>query len=78
MRMVDYARWRLLGGASQPIVPASASRRMDDGLFAELRRLGNNLNQLVRLCHSTRTPPPASLEALLQRIREAINRTGQS
>jgi len=72
--MVDYARWRLLGGASQPVIPPSAEQRIDQALFAELRRLGNNLNQLVRICHATRHPPPASLEALLDRIRHLINR----
>jgi len=74
MRMVDYARWRLLGGASQPILPPSAAGRLDHALFSELKRLGNNLNQMVRICHSMRRPPPEGLEALLERIRGAINR----
>lgn len=73
-RMVDYARWRLLGGASQPVIPPSAQQRLDQALFAELRRLGNNLNQIARICHTTRSSPPPSLEPLLARIREAINR----
>jgi hypothetical protein len=74
MRMVDYGRWRLLGGASQPTLPERAARRGDLLLFTELKRLGNNLNQLVRICHSTRRPPPASLESLLECIRNVINR----
>lgn len=78
MRMVDYARWRLLGGASQPVIPRAAERRIEDGLFAELRRLGNNLNQLTRLFHATKRPPPEGLEPLLGRIRDAINRSGVS
>jgi hypothetical protein len=73
MRIVDYGRWRLLGGPSQPVVPAHAQKG-DHLVFAELKRIGNNLNQLVRICHSTRRPPPASLEALLDRIRSVINR----
>lgn len=74
MRMVDYGRWRLLGGEKQPVIPPHASHQGDHVLFAELKRLGNNLNQLVRICHATRSPPPASLEGLLQRIRDVINR----
>jgi hypothetical protein len=74
MRMVDYGRWRLLGGNNQPVVPANAAHRGDHLLFTELKRLGNNLNQLVRICHSTRRAPPASLETLLERIRDVINR----
>jgi hypothetical protein len=73
-RMVDYARWRLLGGASQPVTPPSAELRLDAILFSELRRLGNNLNQLVRICHATRKVPPNGLEGLLARIRDIINR----
>src|SRR5262249_46392475 len=74
MRMVDYGRWRLLGGDKQPVVPSNAATSGEHLFLAELKRLGNNLNQLVRICHTTRQPPPASLEALLERIRAAINR----
>jgi hypothetical protein len=74
MRMVDYGRWRLLGGEKQPVIPPQAIDQSQHLLFAELRRLGNNLNQLVRICHATRRAPPESLEILLERIRQAINR----
>lgn len=74
MRMVDYGRWRLFGGEKQPILPPNAADYSQHVLFSELKRLGNNLNQLVRICHATRRPPPASLEVLLERIRTAINR----
>jgi hypothetical protein len=74
LRMVDYGRWRLLGGVNQPALPERAARKDDLLVFTELKRLGNNLNQLVRICHSTRRAPPASLEALLERIRTVINR----
>jgi hypothetical protein len=74
MRMVDYGRWRLLGGVNQPALPERAARKGDLLVFTELKRLGNNLNQLVRICHSTRSPPPASLESLLERIRSVVNR----
>jgi hypothetical protein len=74
MRMVDYGRWRLLGGVNQPALAERAARMGDPLVFTELKRLGNNLNQLVRICHSTRRQPPASLEALLERIRSVINR----
>jgi hypothetical protein len=74
MRMVDYGRWRLLGGEKRPAFPPNAIDLSQQLLLSELKRLGNNLNQLVRICHATRRPPPASLEALLERIRAAINR----
>jgi hypothetical protein len=72
--MVDYGRWRLLGGEKQPAFPPNAIDLSQQLLLSELKRLGNNLNQLVRICHATHRPPPASLEALLERIRAAINR----
>jgi hypothetical protein len=39
-------------------------------IAGQLSRLGNNLNQLVRLAHTGRFP--AHLEALLQRIFQEI------
>ncbi|MEI9899198.1 MAG: plasmid mobilization relaxosome protein MobC [Hyphomicrobium sp.] len=74
MRLVDYGRCRLLGGASQPVIPLNTAPVGDHLLFAELKRLGNNLNQLVRICHAHRQPPPAALVSLLERIRDLINR----
>jgi hypothetical protein len=74
MRLVDYGRWCLLGGKDQPAQLEAAASTGDHLLFAELKRLGNNLNQLVRFCHSTGRQPPAQLDPLLQLIRSLINR----
>lgn len=76
MRLVDYGRWRLLGNPGQPAAPPQAASTSDHLLFAQLKRIGNNLNQLVRVCHATRSPPPPALSELLDTIREIINRSG--
>lgn len=74
MKLVDYGRWRLLGSIQQPSAPENAVSRHEHLRVAELKRIGNNLNQLVRFCHATRQRPPANLEPLLQAIRALINR----
>jgi hypothetical protein len=74
MRLVDYGRWRLLGGKDQPVKAAAANSTAERLLSAELRRIGNNLNQLVRFCHSTGHPPPSHLDSLLRHIRSLIDR----
>ena len=43
-------------------------------LVQELRRLGNNLNQIARHLHSHAEPAPPSLEPLLREIRALLNR----
>lgn len=71
MRLVDYGRWILLReGAASP----QATTPHDRLLYEQLKRLGNNLNQLARIANATREPPPAALDALLNDIRAIINR----
>ena len=41
-------------------------------IWAQLARLGNNLNQLVRHLHHTGDPLPADLEPLLRDIRQVM------
>ena len=43
-------------------------------IYAQLVRLGNNLNQMVRHLHRTGDPLPADLEPLLADIRQLIAR----
>ena len=72
MRLVDYGRWRLLADpTTTPEVPRDSTA--DRLLLAQIRRVGVNLNQLVRYCHSTGHAPPSHLDPLLLRIRELIS-----
>jgi hypothetical protein len=73
MRLVDYGRWRLLLGSDQPLRPERSAASANPLLLAEMKRLGNNLNQLARFCHSTGHAPPEHLDPLLLRLREIIN-----
>lgn len=74
MRLVDFGRWRLLGDANQPAIPSRSVSTIDRLFLAELKRLGNNLNQLARFCHATGHRPPDHLDPLLLRIRDLIDR----
>ena len=71
LRIVDYGRAVLLGDKAV-LARASAGSAAERLIHAQLRRLGNNLNQLVRHLHMTKEPPPANLEPLLQDIRQAL------
>jgi len=73
MRLVDYGRWRLLGDEDQAVMPPMAAPKADHMLFVQLKRLGNNLNQMVRFCHATKRDVPAGLAPLLSDIRMLIN-----
>jgi hypothetical protein len=74
MRLIDYGRWRVLGGEDQPVTPPTATPKAHHLVFGQLKRLGCNLNQMVRFCHATKRPPPAGLQPLLRDIRALINR----
>ena len=74
MRPVHFGRAVLLGrggGATSRQQPADNTSRL---LHAQLVRLGNNLNQMVRHLHQTGDPLPADLEPLLNDIRRLIAR----
>lgn len=73
MRLVDYGRWRLLLESDQPLKQLRSAASADPLLLAEMKRLGNNLNQLARFCHSTGHAPPQHLDPLLLRLRDLIN-----
>jgi hypothetical protein len=72
VRVVDYGRMRLLGppGAQHA---GNAAPRFDRLVYVQLKRLGNNLNQLVRRFHLT-GDPPAELDPLLKEIRDYLRR----
>jgi hypothetical protein len=74
MRPVHFGRVALLrqSGASQgKTEPVNNVSRL---VHAQLSRLGNNLNQMVRHLHQTGDPLPADLEPLLKDIRQIVAR----
>jgi hypothetical protein len=76
MRPVHFGRAVLLGRGGVAVSkhePADNTSRL---LHAQLVRLGNNLNQMVRHLHQTGDPLPADLEPLLMDIRRIIAHGG--
>lgn len=72
MRLVDYGRLMLLRRAPRLHAPPAA--HIDRITYEQLKRLGNNLNQIARVANATHQPPPPALEALLADIRAALGR----
>jgi Bacterial mobilisation protein (MobC) len=64
---------RLLAGAQAPVLAAAAVSRIERLVYLQLKRLGNNLNQLVRRLHATGEEPPPHLDPLLKDIRQILN-----
>lgn len=73
MTLIAFARWRLLGSSASD-TPAGTAPEANQLLLADLKRVGNNLNQLVRLFHREKHEPPSGLDALLDELRRLINR----
>ena len=74
MRPVHFGRTVLLGTDR---VSERARETTNPGtrlILAQLARLGNNLNQMVRHLHQTGDPLPADLEPLLNDIRQIVAR----
>lgn len=72
MRLVDYGRLVLLRKSSMPV--AASVGQIDRVTYEQLKRLGNNLNQIARIVNATRSLPPRGLEELLRDIRLVLNR----
>lgn len=72
LRLVDYGRLVLLRKSSVPI--AAPVAQIDRVTYEQLKRLGNNLNQIARIVNATRSLPPRGLEELLRDIRQVLNR----
>ena len=72
MRLVDYGRLLLLRKSSVPV--AASVAQVDRLTYEQLKRLGNNLNQIARVLNATRSLPPPGLEELLRDIRLVLNR----
>lgn len=71
MRPVDYGRMKLFGGRTKPEAEGR-THKLDPLFYAQLSRLGNNLNQIARKLHLQGHPAPVSLEPLLAQIRDLI------
>ena len=57
--------------------PRARRHRIEDLLIVQLGRIGNNLNQLARLAHSTgQVPARKQLHSTLEEVLTAIRRIG--
>lgn len=72
LRLVDYGRLVLLRKSSLPV--AAPVAQVDRVTYEQLKRLGNNLNQIARVVNATKAPPPTGLAELLRDIRQVLNR----
>jgi hypothetical protein len=74
MRVAEYGRTQVLA-VERGAVDHAAHARVRTLAVLELKRVGNNLNQVARRLNSAPVPMlPASLEPLLQDIRALIDR----
>jgi hypothetical protein len=74
MRPVHFGRALLLGQCSASTSKSDPASNISRLIHAQLVRLGNNLNQMVRHLHQTGDPLPADLEPLLTDICQIIAR----
>lgn len=75
MRPVHFGRALLLDHGRTPRTsPRARSENSWTLLRLQLSRIGNNLNQLLAYCHSTKAELPPDLEPLLRDIRNLIAR----
>jgi hypothetical protein len=77
MRPVHFGRTMLLSRNSEPAVKSGTNDNVQRLVYAQLVRLGNNLNQMVRHLYQTGEPLPSDLEPLLKDIRQIIERRVQ-
>jgi hypothetical protein len=74
MRPVHFGRALLLDQGTRVTAQRELKNNTKKLVYAQLSRLGNNLNQMVRHLHQTGDPLPADLEPLLTDIRQIIAR----
>lgn len=77
MRPVHFGRAMLLSRSIEPALKSETNDNTQRLIYAQLVRLGNNLNQMVRHLHATGDPLPADLEPLLRDIRQILTRRVQ-
>jgi len=74
MRPVHFARTYLLAAGRTVALKCKAPSTVSRLVYAELGRIGNNLNQMMRHLNRTGDSPPADLEPLLKDIRQILAR----
>ncbi len=72
MRPVHFSRAILLDEKRRPAAKSGPDHNIQKFICAQLIRLGNNLNQMVRHVHRHGGALPRDLEPLLQEIRRLI------
>jgi hypothetical protein len=77
MRPVHFGRAVILGQHASGIARSEPASNLGRLIHAQLVRLGNNLNQMVRHLHQTGDPLPPDLEPLLNDIRRLIAREAE-
>jgi hypothetical protein len=77
MRPVHFGRAVLLRQTNTSIAKNEPASNIGRLIHAQLMRIGNNLNQMVRHLHQTGDPLPPDLEPLLHDIRRLIARVAE-
>jgi hypothetical protein len=75
LRLAEYARAAVLATAPVRLARATQASGVDRLFVAQLRRLGGNLNVMLRKLHQTGQVHPAGLDALLREIRVHLARS---
>lgn len=73
----DYCRARVLAARARrqrELASDSLPARIDIELFHELRRIGVNINQIARHCHTHQVPAPKELNGALKELRAVLAR----
>jgi hypothetical protein len=74
MRPVHFGRALMLGQGGKVAAKNEPASNLNQFIYGQLVRLGNNLNQMVRHLNQTGDPLPADLEPLLKDIRQILRR----
>ena len=77
MRPVHFGRAVLLKPTNSSVARSEPVSNIGRLIHAQLVRIGNNLNQMVRHLHHTGDPLPPDLEPLLNDIRRLIARVSE-
>lgn len=77
LRLVEFARAALLN-KRVAAYSAGLPSRLERLNLEQLKRIGNNLNQIARFLNTYQLPPPPDLEACLQAIRSLISDEGRA
>lgn len=82
--MTDFVRHQVLDGRKMRRAVKTADRQLPNHgapialelpVFQELRRIGVNLNQIARHCHTHQLPPPAGTDTAMAALLALINKS---